>query len=310
MKKYILIIILSLVGITSCEENFLDQTPDSLVIPESLNDPELLLRGAYEHMRNNRSSWKIWAHVLTNTGNDEVLRNSTRPLNGPWWDLTTFSYSTQSTDIKNVWTVLYGGINAANHAIFVAQNTGNIEVEAEAHFIRGFYYYTLATMHGGVPIVKTFNDDPFTKRSSIEDVLLFIEEDWKFAFENAPVTPVMAGRTTKLTAAGFLAKLYLYIGGCMQNNADTAIAGVSTDPEVTKLVSFSNWSDTRSPAQYFQLAEQYANEVYGNYSLIANYRDNFRKSGEDEARANEWLFNIEASALLDEFGLPEAFNMG
>jgi hypothetical protein len=308
MKDCKIIVLLLLVFTTFSCEDYLEPNPESLVTPENMDDPELLLRGAYEHLRGSNESWKITTMMYLIAGSDEATQNAKRTQSGEEWGIATFGYNTTNTMIRDVWTFLYGGINASNHAIALSKKLNKPKIEAEARFMRGFYYFTLATLHGGVPIIKTPDDDPFTQRASLEEVLLFIEEDWKFAFENGPENPVMAGRTTKYTAAGFLAKLYLYIGGSQQNNVDAAIEGVASVPEVKKLVSFKDWSDTRTPETYFQLAEQFASEVYyGRYSLIDNYRDNFRKSGEDMARSNEWLFNIEASDLHLN-GNPEAFN--
>ena len=307
MKKYITLIIVLLVFATGCED-YLEPSPESLVTPENMKNPELLLRGAYQHLRSTNGSWKVSMVPLINTGNDEVIPNAFRGLSGQIWEMGTFGYRTSDQEISQVWTFLYGGVNATNHAILAAQKNENIQVEAEAKFLRGFYYYTLTTLFGGVPIIKSYEDDPYTDRSSLEDVLLFIEEDWKFAYENGPDVAVMPGRTTRLTAAGFLSKLYLYIGGGKKNGIDQAIEATAADPEVKKLVSFSNWSDSRTPEQYFQLAEEYANKVYGNFGLMGNYRDNFRKSGEDEARQKEWLFNIEAANLVVSGNQPEGFN--
>lgn len=308
MKKYITILVLIVFTNLSCESDFLEPKPDSLITPENLNDPELLLRGAFEHLRSSNDSWKVSTFLMVNYGSDEVIANALRTTSGNFWDLTTFAYNSRNDEFRKVYTFLFGGVNAANHAIVVAKRTGNKEIEAEARFIRGYYYFVLSTFFGGMPILETPDDNPYTQRSSMEETLLFIEKDWLFASENSPQVAFMAGRTTRLTAAAYLAKLYLYIGGCMQNNIDSAIASVSDSDERKRLVSFSNWGDTRTPNQYFQLAENYANAVYNNYSLIDNYRDNFRKSGEDVARSNEWIFNIEASDIIVD-GLPEAFNI-
>ncbi|MEC3908647.1 RagB/SusD family nutrient uptake outer membrane protein [Tamlana sp. 2201CG12-4] len=307
MKKYIYIIAITILFM-GCND-FLEPEVESLVVPENVDDPELLVRGAFEHLRSSNNSWKIWTNTLTNLNNDEVIKSSFRlPLSGRLWNLATFDHRVDNADVKNVWVDLYGGVNASNHAILVSRNNENIALEAEARFIRGFYYWTLTTLYGGVPIVKSFEDDPFLQRSSIEDVLHFIEEDWEFAVENGPDIPVMAGRITKLTAAAMLAKLYLYMGGCQEHNIDSWAIPVGTKPESAKLVSFSNWEDPRTPAEYYTMAETYLSQVYGQYNLLNNYRDNFRKSGEKDARNSEWLFHIEASATVAE-SVPEAFNM-
>jgi starch-binding outer membrane protein, SusD/RagB family len=300
LSVFVLIIIIS-----GCQD-FLLPKPDSLVVPENMNDPELLVRGAFQHLRSNNDSWKISTSLLLNYNNDEIISNKFRGTNGSFWDLSTFSQSTSNNELENVWVFLFGGVNASNHAVISAQNNENIELEAEARFIRGFYYYTLATLFGGVPLVDSYHDDPYTQRSNMEETLHFIEDDWIFATENGPEVPVMAGRITRYTAAGYLAKLYLFMGGCIEHNVDQWIEETG-DEERTNLLRFSNWADSRTPAEYYVLAENLLTGIYGKNSLIDNYRDNFRKGGEDDAREHEWLFNIECSATMVG-GLPQAIS--
>jgi hypothetical protein len=142
MKRYIIILIIFASLFTGCE-SFLEPAPDSLIVPENMNDPELLLRGAYENLRSGNDSWKISTNLFLNYGNDELVRNALKGTSGNFWDLTTFGYNTSNSEIKTVWTYLWSGVNASNHAVIAAQNVGNIQVEAEARFIRSFYYYTL-----------------------------------------------------------------------------------------------------------------------------------------------------------------------
>ncbi len=304
-NKLSVFVLLIIIIFTGCQD-FLLPKPDSMVVPENMNDPELLVRGAFEHLRSNNDSWKTATSLLLNYNNDEIISNKFRGTSGSFWELSTFSQPTSNTELENVWVYLFGGVNASNHAVISAQNNENIALEAEARFIRGFYYYTLTTLFGGVPLVDSYDDDPFTQRSNMEETLQFIEEDWKFAAEYGPEVLVMAGRITRYTAAGYLAKLYLFMGGCIEHNVDQWIEGTG-DEERMNLLRFSNWADTRTPAEYYDLAENLLAGVYGKYSLIDNYRDNFRKGGEDDAREHEWLFNIECSATMVD-GLPEAIN--
>ena len=98
---------------------------------------------------------------------------------------------------------------------------------AEARFLRGFYYYQLASYYGGVPLdlgqgKLKFNNTISTTsiRDSREDVLNAIIEDLQFAKLNLPDKPSAPGRAAKPAAMHFLAKAYLSKASYFGNQSD------------------------------------------------------------------------------------------
>lgn len=88
---------------------------------------------------------------------------------------------------------------------------------AEARFIRGMAYFYITRSFGDVPIVTdpvalAGSGDYNVPRYFQKDVLRFALEDFKFARNNLPASPYQPGRITKYSAAGMMAKLYLYSG--------------------------------------------------------------------------------------------------
>jgi len=80
----------------------------------------------------------------------------------------------------------------------------------EARCIRGIAYYFLAEYWKNVPIVTDNNISSSELICNTQSsVYEFIRRDLVFASENLPATPFEAGRCSKYTAIGMLAKLHL-----------------------------------------------------------------------------------------------------
>lgn len=88
-------------------------------------------------------------------------------------------------------------------------------VVAEAYFLRGMYYYTLATTFGGVPLVTiSLNMNELNlSRSGVDDTWDLVEQDFSEAAKNLPLKSEYGvsdlGRATSGVANAMLAKTYL-----------------------------------------------------------------------------------------------------
>jgi hypothetical protein len=154
-------------------------------------------------------------------------------------------------EIRTLWQDCYIGINRANQ---VLDNVPLIDMDAntkdqflaEAKFFRGFFYYYLAELWGNVPLqlhASLPNDLPPT--STREEVWAQVEKDLS---EAAPVLPISydannVGRATRGSAYGMLGK------ALMQEH------------------------------KYAQAVDAFKWFIDGEgknvYDLVANYRDNF-----------------------------------
>lgn len=152
---------------------------------------------------------------------------------------------------------LFTGVNRAN--VFI-KNIASVpmdagkknELIAEASFLRGMYYFLLASNFGDVPLrLVPAGDDPdgVMKASSPEaEIWKQVVEDFKTAKNGLPLTrsAAEAGRATKGAAVAFLGKTYAFIKD--YNNAETELGSLLTAPY--------------------------------NYDLMANYDDNFKETTE------------------------------
>lgn len=199
----------------------------------------------------------------------------------PWGDLVqigSFVIPTTSGPVAWVWGAHYQMVWRCNQ---VLANVPGIEMDnalktrllGQAHFLRGLAYFNLACLYKIVPVVTEppANSSEYYPETATEDVLWNqIITDFKTAKDMLPLTYAgisgpdagQIGRATKGGAAGMLGKTYLYR---------------------------KNW---QAAADEFR---NIINGDYGTYSLMADYRDNFKEINENNA---ESLFEVQ-------FGQPE-----
>jgi hypothetical protein len=213
---------------------------------------------------------------LTDSRGDDFTGDS------PWLDLVLtgqFVIPSTSGPVQWIWRDLYLTINRANQVLkYVNAYPDNTLAAAEksrllgqAYFLRGLSYYNLATTFKEVPLIVAPPEGPadYTPATASEaEVWNQVFTDFQNAETMLPVdyTNVegldkgQKGRATKGAAAGMLGKAYLY-------RKDWAKAG----------------------AQFEKFISGPLKDVY---SLLPNYRDNFRDAMENNT---ESLFEIQFS---------------
>ena len=199
----------------------------------------------------------------------------------PWLDLVLtgeFIIPSTSDPVYWIWRDFYLVVNRANQVLayvskYDASVLGNEEknrILGQAYFLRGLAFYNLALSFHDIPIItEPFKnpDEFFSATSSQEEIWKQITSDLQNAEANLPISydnvdgldKGQKGRATRGAAAGLLGKAYLY-------EKDYANAGA-------QFVKFF----TGGP-------------LAGVYSLMADYRDNFKDVNENNA---ESLFEIQ-----------------
>jgi len=87
----------------------------------------------------------------------------------------------------------------------------------EVHFLRAFYYFSLAKRYGGIPLIDKVQDptaDPSelnVPRGTESETYKFIHNDLKIAIENMPAK-TERGRANKYVAAALMSRAMLYAG--------------------------------------------------------------------------------------------------
>ncbi|QNL22155.1 RagB/SusD family nutrient uptake outer membrane protein [Hyphobacterium sp. CCMP332] len=222
--KYFAFILL-LISISACREEFLERPPlGSLTdgtFPATSDEAISATNGVYNSLR----QWQI------NTGGFPLLdimsdesRKGSNPGDGIQVDaFDNFSYTPSEEAIENWYRTLYQGIRRSHLVIERVPNIADIDdalktrLIAEARFLRGYFYSILYRGYRDVPLVTTSEAPSGLSKTAGEQIFNnLIEPDLLFALENLPLksdySVEEAGRATKGSAAGLLARLYLFRG--------------------------------------------------------------------------------------------------
>lgn len=212
---------------------------------------------------------------LTDSRGDDFTGDS------PWLDLVLtgqFIIPTNSAPVFWIWREFYLVINRANQVLAnVSKYDASVlpvdeknRILGQAYFLRGLAYYNLATTFKIVPVITSpiTSSNQYSTPTATEEVLWAqIFSDFAAAEANLPVSYTgvtgldqgQKGRATKGAAAGMLGKSYLY-------RKDYVKAGTQFE-------------------KFFA-----GGPLAGVYSLMPDYRDNFKDINENNA---ESLFEIQ-----------------
>lgn len=221
MKTIILIscaFILS--GLTSCKK-FLEKSPiSSYSVTGSYKtqpDFELAINGAYRNL----GGISFWRTIFTESRSDNVMARQIGSENQTFAILSTFTETPATGDLLSLWTSYWSLISQSNlilekigTASFDDENMRNF-IQGEAYFLRGFAYFDLAWMWGGMPLVDhsvTPSELSKIKRSTQSETLEFAKKDLLKAAELLPEAwpGKYLGKATKYAAEGYLARLYMF----------------------------------------------------------------------------------------------------
>lgn len=222
MQKLILFLLV-LTGTTIASCGRLDESPESAFTPanfyKNADDARAAVNSVYDLMNNaNLYNQAIW--VLQDQATDDAEWGGGRSTaNQAKNDLDKYTFTPATSTFQSVWSTCYQGINRANTVLAyvpaISMDEGlRTRLLAEAKFMRGFYYFTLVRLFGGVPLVlkeTTSLNDLAVSRASADEVYQQIITDLSEAESVLPTayTGADIGRATKGAATAFLAKVYL-----------------------------------------------------------------------------------------------------
>lgn len=159
-------------------------------------------------------------HLAEVVSDNAEIGSTKNPTTLSWFELDEFNISLSNTVISNAWTGHYIGIGRAN-AILENLPGANVDeaakaqFEAEARFMRAYFYFNLVRLFGDVPLVDKTISDPYgakdLTRTSADIIYEFIISDLSFAENNLPeaISASEAGKASKWAAKALLGKVYL-----------------------------------------------------------------------------------------------------
>ncbi|WKX76404.1 RagB/SusD family nutrient uptake outer membrane protein [Zobellia laminariae] len=285
MKKYIIsIVVIAL--LFGCED-FLEEEVyteyDPSVFLQDEAGVDALLTGAYSAAI--YSNFQAIDHFNVQQLNTDETWETGGGLNRRVLPLIEFTWDASTDYFNNGYNRFYNAIAAANNVLSVIDGLDNLEeatlkkIEAEARFLRAFFYYNLHSYFGPTPIVTVPDGATLdeieavgkeTPRATEEEYRSYVEGDLLYASENLSYGG-LSSRANKGNALGLLAKFHL-------NNKE--------------------WEKASETAQ-----EVISN---GGYVLYDDYTKLFAVDGEDN---NEYLFRFEAAVGTNQANvyIPHAF---
>lgn len=248
MKKYIYYTFIGLIsiGFCGCETDFLDKQPlDQLSAEEfwqSESDFEMALTGIYGSLQNG-FLWDDFGGVLAaGTPNLDVLTDNAFGQHNNWSSQAIVQGNLSPSTggyINEIYNISYQGIARANILLEQLEQYEGTDMdaqtqttmEAEAKFIRGYYYYLLNFFYGSVPVVT----EPLTlenqiqPKSSSEEVLNQSLSDLDFAIGNLPEGMYNGGHAKKSSAQAIKLRALMYAGYDDNGNPDMEVLTQARD---------------------------------------------------------------------------------
>lgn len=223
MKKLVYIILMA--GVFGGCDDFLSPTPQGKLTEDLFFGEDegetMAVNAMYARLREWDQEGFPWFVINelpsdnSNTGS-ELSDGSTARLN----TVNNFTYDATVPELNNWWNGNYNGVTDCN---VVLDRFGAFSGEArytrslaQAHFFRGFFYFNLVKAFGGVPLMLSVpQPGEYNKpRATADAVYDVIVNDLTYAAQNLPTRQQWGskdlGRTTKGTAEGLLAKVYLF----------------------------------------------------------------------------------------------------
>ena len=295
---------LATLSLSSCNDWLTEETPGTTKVSEfftSLSTAEAVVNAAYVPMTWEFGTTYYPEWYFGDIVSDDALKGGQDINDGAdLRELENFKANSDNEILLGYYRAQWQGIQRANLAIDEIPTT-RIETEGdeaekqakyrdrylgEAYFLRGFYYFRLARMFGGMPlidyVIKSSNQWAQT-RSTMDETLNFAIEDFKLAenllWEKDKYSNEELGRATKGAAQAMLLKANLYRADYLRN------AGNETEAQ-----------------KYFAEAAKWGKEVIQSrqYSLWPNYLDNFRLANEN---GRESVFEIQyAEEATSDYG--------
>lgn len=274
--------IIGLLGLTSCQDDFMEYTPsDSVEVGEPItneNQLESAVFGVYDALQSNYAygNYYITAQEILSDNGFVLFSNSNR-----FTDFNRFTHA-QATggSISNMWTIGYRAIARANFVLsFEGQITGPKADRnfAEAKALKALTLFNLVNYYArpygttdqdlGIALPTEFGLNIEYPRASVSEVYDAIISDFESAIPNLANDN---NRLSQKAAYGILSRVFLYKKDYVkaQEYADLALAGVELYDE--------------------NLVEYYLNPLESSETLFAFDFTALNNPGANDALAATW----------------------
>ena len=226
MKKLLFLLIVAVLALSwgGCKK-FLDTKPTDTLTPEEYYGSEskltAALAGVYDPLGNEIGMYGS-SMVTQFDFSDETWAGFANTTTG----MEVYNFNFAAPQITELWRNCYTGIDRANRLIAninVASmdNTAREAILGEALFLRGFYYFTLVTRFGAVPMrLEPISSpaDAQLPRTPLAEIYAQILIDMKAAETKVAPMYATASRVYKTVVQGMLARVCLHMAGYPLND--------------------------------------------------------------------------------------------
>lgn len=303
MKK-IAYLIIAAAMLSSCGDDFLNDEPLTQktkdTFPQTADDAKQMMAGIYTTMNNEQRNCDMSHLFVSEIASDEKLggggNNDIKALS-----YEAFMYS-DADMLIHTWEATYEGIHRANFALenmdLLNKDLVSDELKAqykgEAHFLRAFFYFRLATLFGNVPL-KITTEQADLGAATTDQIYGQIASDLKKAIELLPKVGYASteeGRVTIWAAQAMMARVWLFYTGFYQQ---ASLPGVSKT-EVTNWLLECKTASGHSLVGDFHELWPYTNSLsIGEYKYIQDYMTETGKTlkyAAEGARSPETVFAL------------------
>ena len=210
-------------GLCACDD-FLDTDnltkKDTSNFPINETDANQMVNGIYSVMNRNLADPEEDPFFIFDIASDDRLGGGSQSnIGAQGVDRLMNAYVDW---MKPLWKQRYAGINRANSALETIDNVTEWssadkknQLLCEIHFLRAWYYFNLAQVFNGVPLVLSTAPQNLP-RATADEVYAQIATDLKTAIEVGPSTKYPDfgdGHASKWAAEGMMARVWLFYTG-------------------------------------------------------------------------------------------------
>ncbi len=225
MNKFritLMVLLMVTVGVTACKDEFLEVAPTTSLSSAELSTAAGLdgsVIGAYSMLLgrggfySDATNW-FWGSVLGGDANKGTDPGDQSQVN----EILTYNAQTNNVSVLQKYERTYEGVARANNTLKLLADAGDdvsdaikTQVEAEARFLRGHYYFELKKNFDDVPFIDEVWDEIEAVPNN-QDLWPMIIADFQFAANNLPATQSQVGRANSWAALAYLGKAQLYSG--------------------------------------------------------------------------------------------------
>lgn len=334
---YLLLGFLVLIDFSGCSKDWLNTTPQGEFLEENFfsNDDQVLqgLSAAYAQLRvqllddenigQEYCSYMLLANLRADDSNVGGQRLGDRPS---LEEVGEYTLTSSCIPVYYRWYSCYCGINRCNLVINNSKYTSeNLPVyQAEAKYLRAFYYFQLVNFYGDVPLIldELSPSEYDQERMPVKKVFAQIEKDLTEAILILPLKSkriqAEKNRASKGSAETLLGKIYLTMASpyynlgieYYQKSADVLIDVINSDEYQLEPNYDDIWKESHEHGIESIFEIEYSSAVNpGNAwfnGLEASGSVDIRQQGPrlngiSDTLASGWGFNLPSKSLLKAF---------